>query len=243
MTERICTLPECGERHKAHGYCSTHYRRWKATGDPHRPPLPPICSVETCDEPRYCKGVCRSHYGYLCRHGDPELDYNSPSVMMARFRAQVGEPTDRGCTEWQGSRDPDGYGVFFVGARGRRAHRWIYQELRGAIAPELVVRHHCDNPPCVNIEHLADGTIYDNRADAVARGRQARGATHGAYTKPHRRRRGVENGKTFLTDEQIVEIRQRCAEGQKQKDIARHFGTTQGTVSKIKRGATWAHVS
>lgn len=78
------------------------------------------------------------------------------------------------CIEWQGSRNRNGYGSVRAEGRTWLAHRWAWVQVHGPIPEGLVVRHRCDNPPCVNVEHLEIGTHADNMRDAVERGRTFR---------------------------------------------------------------------
>jgi hypothetical protein len=79
------------------------------------------------------------------------------------------------CVLWWKATNRDGYGVFSYRRNGyvinRIAHRKIYEECYGSIPEGLVVRHKCDNPPCVNPNHLELGTTRQNNEDRVRRGR------------------------------------------------------------------------
>jgi len=80
-----------------------------------------------------------------------------------------------GCIEFEGTRSRQGYGVLPKPVHGSRlAHRAVLAAKLGRPV-EGVSRHTCDNPPCVNPDHLIEGTQADNVADAVRRGRVARG--------------------------------------------------------------------
>lgn len=78
-----------------------------------------------------------------------------------------------GCWEWQGSINTTGYGQIYLGAGRRRSvtHRVSYELAKGPIPDGLVVMHSCDNPRCVNPDHLSVGTHADNAADRDAKGR------------------------------------------------------------------------
>ncbi|WP_341856406.1 HNH endonuclease signature motif containing protein [Brachybacterium sp. GPGPB12] len=79
---------------------------------------------------------------------------------------------DGECLVWIGSRDLSGYGrVKAEGLPPRGAHRAAWELANGQIPDGLVVRHKCDNPPCVRLEHLELGTAQDNVNDMIARGR------------------------------------------------------------------------
>lgn len=80
-----------------------------------------------------------------------------------------------GCVLWTGKPDKQGYGWISTGGRNGRdvpVHRAAYELFHGVIIPpELVARHSCDNPPCVNPYHIEPGTKQDNMDDMYRRNR------------------------------------------------------------------------
>lgn len=79
------------------------------------------------------------------------------------------------CVEFEGYRDAKGYGRVMMRnpRRVERAHRVTWTETHGPIPVGMVVRHRCDNPACVRVDHLQLGTKADNNRDMVERGRHA----------------------------------------------------------------------
>ncbi len=87
-----------------------------------------------------------------------------------------------GCIEWQGARLSAGYGKTGAGGRGGKTlltHRVAYELTHGPIPDGMFVCHHCDNPPCVNVDHLFLGTHEDNTRDKMDKGRHGYGALYG----------------------------------------------------------------
>jgi hypothetical protein len=94
-----------------------------------------------------------------------------------RFCAKVLVTSE--CWLWLAATNPCGYGTFRYYGRSHTAHRVAYLEMVGPVPAGLEVRHKCDNPPCVNPEHLEVGTHKDNMQDKVKRGR------HGHAKRTH----------------------------------------------------------
>src|SRR6185295_12854167 len=107
-------------------------------------------------------------------------------------RVKKGQPDD--CWPMHGA-NFEGYPTMSIRRRSKRANRVSWEIHKGPIPSGLWVLHKCDNPPCVNPNHLWLGTPQDNIADMVAKNRQARGSTHGSVTKPGRLPKGEENNR------------------------------------------------
>ena len=93
---------------------------------------------------------------------------NIEQKSIDRFWSQVRKTP--GCWPWTGYRDRHGYGKINVNGKTWFAHRFA-MTLAGHNIAGLLVCHHCDNPPCVNPDHLFVGTQQDNMIDRNNKGR------------------------------------------------------------------------
>lgn len=110
------------------------------------------------------RGPVPTHKIFRKRKPIPEL--------LARYRV-----TESGCWEWTATRNRKGYGVVGIALNGRPvgipAPRLQWMHHHGEIPPGHVIMHFCDNPPCINPDHLRCGTQAENLADMRAKGRQS----------------------------------------------------------------------
>ncbi len=113
----------------------------------------------------------------------------------------------------------------WVGGVDYYAHRLAWAWANGGEDPgDRVVRHACDNPACINPEHLLIGTHQDNSDDKVSRGRQAAGERHGS---------------SKLYSEDVRQVKCLLALGISQGWISKTFGVSRQQISKIAAGQRW----
>jgi hypothetical protein len=142
--------------------------------------------------------------------------------LSERFWTKV-RKTDN-CWIWTGAKKQRGYGVIGIGSRNpwyiALAHRVAYELLVGPIPQGKNVLHHCDNPTCVNPEHLFLGDQFDNAHDSMTKGRRV----------------------VKFTLKQVREIREKYQDGKTMQVIASEYGTSQGYVSEIVNRLSWRKI-
>lgn len=90
---------------------------------------------------------------------------------LCRFMSKVKFFEKNKCWNWNGWLDKNGYGNFRYGPAKIRSHRFSYMISKGAIPTNMLICHTCDNPSCVNPDHLYAGTPKQNTIDSVVRKR------------------------------------------------------------------------
>lgn len=144
-----------------------------------------------------------------------------------RFWARVDTTGD--CWTYTGPKNRLGYGVAGHKAlpdRSRFAHRYAWQVTNGPIPEGMRVLHRCDNPPCVNPDHLWLGTIADNNRDRKVKGRSSRGqASHLAKVD-------VDTVRAIRAERVLT-----------QRQMAAKYGIHRSQVQRIVYRVDWAHVA
>lgn len=143
------------------------------------------------------------------------------------FERRIDRSGENGCWIWTGARFKSGYGLFEINCKRWRAHRFSYQHYVGNIGG-LHVLHRCDNPPCVNPDHLFLGSPKDNAIDRTEKSRSN-----------FQKMVGELNVNSKLNSDAVREIR---SSGRGSADLAREFGVSRVTVNLVKKGKIWRHV-
>lgn len=144
------------------------------------------------------------------------------------------ENGQNGCINWIGKITAKGYGQIKIGSqragtrRSALAHRVSASIWKGFdLASPLCVCHHCDNPRCINPDHLFIGTRADNSADCKAKGRMPRGERQ-------------KNAK--LTVSQVISMRIARERGITIARLAKQYGVGDSTVRRIVHRRKWTHI-
>ncbi|MHB8409861.1 MAG: HNH endonuclease signature motif containing protein [Acidiferrobacterales bacterium] len=149
--------------------------------------------------------------------------------------------TASGCIEWTGFLDRHGYGVCTrrrLAPRPLFVHRLAWMTAHGTIPPGMCVCHHCDNPRCINTEHLFLGSVGDNNLDRDLKGRTAKGD----HCAPERRARGERHGRSRLSAAAVADIKRDLRSGIPITTLARANGVCPGTIGHIAAGRHWREV-
>lgn len=167
-------------------------------------------------EGKYCSHHCQMIYRNKINHVD----------QRERFLLGIStEMNENDCWIWAKAKDKDGYGQF----DNMRSHRFSYVLFKGEIPVNMIVCHSCDNPSCVNPDHLWIGTHKDNALDRDLKNRANIA-------------RGSRQRMSKLTEEKVKLIKRRIAEGIRSCDLSKEFNISNQVISQIRHHKAWRHV-
>lgn len=154
-------------------------------------------------------------------HGRPE----------DRFEQQYEVNEETGCWEWTGTRHNFGYGQFGVDGGTMGAHRYSYKLHNDGIPDGAHICHKCNNPPCVNPDHLYAGSPKSNAQDAI----EAGSFPHEGSTKS-----GEENRHSHINNDDVRKMRERYANSDvTYTELSDEYDISMGAVSRMIRGESY----
>lgn len=152
--------------------------------------------------------------------------------------ARVTPEPNSGCWLWTSLCSRSGYATactnpkIYVKGETLRIHRIVYEMMHGPIPSHLFVCHKCDVRCCVNPDHLWVGTHNENMADMSRKGRASRKVI----------RFGESSPSSKLTDEKVLEIRARAANGETRRSLGAEFGVRKSVIDRIVYRQKWKHI-
>lgn len=145
--------------------------------------------------------------------------FTEPSHLLARTTEQP-----NGCLEWNGSHTIRGYGHVSIGNKLHLVHRVMMMLIEPMPENKTIVMHKCDNPPCINPDHLRWGDLSENAIDALNKNRM------------------VIPRKAKLTAQEVKEIRDLFSFGFSKHEIAVWYEISKYTVVQIIKRHTWVNI-
>lgn len=189
--------------------------------------IPPVCMKCSALIEAYTPSFERERMvaGLMGAVEDPAFTVAYARAVVLRFESNTTPEPNTGCLLWLGSQDKDGYGEFWILNRKHRTHRLACAMHEGKPLGKLLACHTCDTTSCVNGDHLYPGTVAQNNADMVRRGRYRVGERH------HNAR---------LTAEIVRQSR--AADAGSLRVLAATAGVSLSTIKRARSGETWGHV-
>ena len=136
------------------------------------------------------------------------------------------------CWFWTGCKDKCGYGLlYYKNRKNINTHRLSYELHFGEVLDGLCVCHSCDNPSCVNPQHLFLATHKQNMEDKKNKGRTYNG-----------NQKGINNPGSKLTENEVIEIKYLLESNISQSNIAKKYNISQTLVSAIKLEKIWKEI-
>jgi len=157
---------------------------------------------------------------------------NYPIPILKKFWSYISLPQDLYNDEWiwNGTVNEGGYGVFFYNYTRTMAHRLMYSCYYGSFDDSLFVCHKCDNPPCVNPNHLFLGTPKDNSVDMSIKGRSPRGS---------------KSGTSKLHENDVLKILKDISLNRYSTilEITNNYNIQSMQIIRILQGKSWKHIT
>ncbi len=146
----------------------------------------------------------------------------TPEQLLAK-----GKLMPSGCIEWQFAKSKYGYGMISFHNKVIPANRLMLILLHGLPETKSVAMHLCDNPPCINPDHLRWGSHKDNTQDMMKKNRHKITPIY-----------GENHGNAKLTYEAVEFIR---ANQNKitRKELADKFGVGLTTIGNVLQNKIW----
>lgn len=186
------------------------------------------CKIDGCNNGKVIAfGLCSKHYTRLRRYNDVNfVSENKGGLKPKPINFSI---DSYGCFVITSHvLNADGYSEIMIKGTTKKIHRHIYEECFGEIPKGLIIRHKCDNPSCINPEHLEVGTHQDNIKDMMLRGRQAK---------------GTKKPLSKLNENDVLIIKKSLLNGETNRNLAKKFKVDESIISNIKNNKMWKHVS
>lgn len=190
------------------------------------------CLVNSCSRKHYAKGFCEKHYQRTKKGHNPLTERSIFELSeKERFLSKVDVRSDDQCWPWlagiKSKKTGFTYGSYYFRSKHDLAHRASYYIFNGDIPEGMFVCHKCDNPICVNPNHLFIGFPVDNTQDKFIKGRA---------NMP----KGEQRSKV-LKDSDVIAIRD-MAQTMSYKEIALLFPISPSSIRDIIKIRTWKHI-
>lgn len=245
MEGNKCSVDGCTKEKHARGFCGTHYARWRVNGDPLKVRKKDLSGLG-CGWDSECQWCGKIFRAFSKKTTVCSTDCR---FMFYSKKRKAGE-----CWEWAGPTNLQGYSSLSLNDESRSGrksvisgHRYSYIKHKGEIPKGLLVMHSCDNPCCVNPDHLSVGTWADNNRDRSLKNRSGSRVFSDDEKRRYSKMFGGENNpNALLTMDQAREIRSLPmrggngrGSGHTVKEVANMYGVSASTIKSILSGSSY----